>query len=162
MEARDKEGKTALHMAAARPESFVGGMSGVVQYLCEQGTGKEYKEARDNGGRTPLHDAAEKGRLLVVKYLCAQGVAIRTMNKDSKTPLDLAENMGHLEVVRYLAGRTEDTQAQAQVHALQSRLEATKRQYEEERQLQAAEEEAQTQAQNPMQTMQQPMDSADY
>ena len=44
--------------------------SGYVQYLCEQGADME---ARSGLGKTPLHLAANFGKLPVVQYLREQG-----------------------------------------------------------------------------------------
>ena len=55
---------TSLHVAA-----FEGHLP-VVKYLCVQGADKE---ARSNGGISPLLWAAYNGHLPVVQYLCEQG-----------------------------------------------------------------------------------------
>ena len=62
-------------------------------------------------GNTPLHCAAEKGALGVVKYLVSQGANIEAKNIRGKTPLYKAAEQGHLEVVRYLVSQGANIEA---------------------------------------------------
>lgn len=61
-------------------------------------------EARTKSGRTPLMNAAENGKLAVVKMLIEEGADIYAENpkQDKKTPLDYAKSGGHKEITKYL------------------------------------------------------------
>ena len=62
---------------------------------------------RDDNGRTPLHEAAFKGHLPVMQYLCEQGADQEARDNYGKTPLHMAYN-GHLPVVQYLCEQGAD------------------------------------------------------
>lgn len=59
-------------------------------------------EARDDGGNTPLHVAANRGRLDVVRLLAGRKVNIEARNVDGKTPLHLAATQSVGSVVTTL------------------------------------------------------------
>jgi ankyrin repeat protein len=59
--------------------------------------------ARDNRGRTPLHEAAENGRKDVVELLLANKVEVNPKSNDGSTPLHEAALAGHKDVVELLA-----------------------------------------------------------
>jgi hypothetical protein len=81
LEARDRDGDTALHMAAIQAGPAV------IAALIAAGADPD---ARSTGGQTPLFHAAEHGNLPAVKALLAAGADVNARNKDSDTPLDLA------------------------------------------------------------------------
>jgi len=62
---------------------------------------------------TPLHFAADKGHLDVVKYLVNQKTDINAQANGYSpgTPLHLASQNGHLDVVEYLVNRNADANA---------------------------------------------------
>lgn len=63
-------------------------------------------------GYTPLHVAAEKGHLEIVKTLIKNGAVVDARNKEMDTPLMLAvNNNGTLDVVKYLVEHGADIQA---------------------------------------------------
>jgi len=70
-------------ISGATPHSALNGHLPVVQYLCEQGAGKE---ARDRSGMTPLLWAARCGHLPVVQYLCEQGTDKEARSRNDMTP----------------------------------------------------------------------------
>jgi len=72
----------------------------VVQYMCEQGAGKE---ARDEDDWTPLHRAARYGHLPVMQYMCERGADKEARDQDDWTPLHWAAEDGHLPVMQYLS-----------------------------------------------------------
>ncbi|KAI9432179.1 ankyrin repeat-containing domain protein [Lactarius indigo] len=61
--------------------------------------------ARDWGGRVPLHDAANNGRLEVVRLLLKHGGNVNARGNNGSTPLDEAEMWGHTEIVELLSER---------------------------------------------------------
>ena len=77
----------ALHMARRLLEA--GATPGVVQ----------------QGGFTPLHEAALRGHAPLVELLLAHGADPRACNADGKSPSDCARDGGHVELARRLASR---------------------------------------------------------
>ena len=102
LEARDNEGRTALHWA-----TYFAHLA-VAQYLCEQGADEE---ARDGKGRTPVHLAAMRGHLSLLQYLSSQKIEFETMDDSFWTPLRFAAHNGHLPVVKYLCEQGADKEA---------------------------------------------------
>ena len=56
--------------------------------------------AKDSGGRTPLHQAADRDRVEVAKLLIEKGADINARDKYGYTPLSFAKN--HKEVADLL------------------------------------------------------------
>ena len=59
----------------------------------------------ENSKKTPMHLAASKGRLEVIRILVESGANIEVKNSDNKTPLDLAVQGSKTEIVRYLVSK---------------------------------------------------------
>lgn len=57
---------------------------------------------QDNFKRTPLMDAASRGREEIVKFLLVQSADIRKRDKEGKTAWDLAKEGGHLNLLPLL------------------------------------------------------------
>ena len=93
IEARDRDGDTALHMAAIQAGPAV---------IAALIAGGADPNARSTEGQTPLFHAAEHGNLQAVKALLAAGADVNARNKDSHTPLFYAIDQGHRPVVEAL------------------------------------------------------------
>ena len=80
--------------------AILGDQLDVIKYLFSRGSNKEFK---DKNLKTPLHTAAEDGKLNIVKYLVeiAQ-TQTDPIDKLGNLPIDLAEENKHKEVVEYL------------------------------------------------------------
>ena len=65
----------------------------------------------DNNGWTPLHIAAENGRLAVAGHLLARGAEVSAGNKDGWRPLHLAAREGHAAAAKLLVARGADVAA---------------------------------------------------
>lgn len=65
-------------------------------------------EARNNFGRTPLHNAASQGHIGVVEYLVSKGADVRCRDRDFRTPLYFAKNQNHGAVVEWLKSQGAD------------------------------------------------------
>jgi uncharacterized protein len=62
-------------------------------------------DARDKGGRTPLHEAAETNNADVVELLLASGVNVDAQDDDGKTPLQVAKEKESEAAIRLLEGK---------------------------------------------------------
>jgi ankyrin repeat protein len=58
--------------------------------------------ARQEGGNTPLHEAAFHGEAALARLLLAYGADPAQANTEGQTPLSLAEKHGHAEVLALL------------------------------------------------------------
>jgi ankyrin repeat protein len=66
---------------------------------------------RDYTGQTPLHGAAERGNVAIVRFLLENGAEINAADKDNRIPLHLAAQNGHIEIVKLLI----ETEAKVEV-----------------------------------------------
>ncbi|KAB5513499.1 ankyrin repeat-containing domain protein, partial [Coniochaeta sp. 2T2.1] len=85
---------SALHLAASL------GHVEIVQFLLAQ-IGTDI-DAKDDNGRTPLHEAAEAGHEVVVGVLYEGGANLELRESDEKSAADLAVAGGHLPVLEKL------------------------------------------------------------
>lgn len=85
---RDREGRTALHLAAANNDDEA------ICRLCELGADRNLK-ARN--GRTALHAGAAAGHVRIVELLLELGGDITAVDKDGWTAVALAEFNNHFE-----------------------------------------------------------------
>jgi ankyrin repeat protein len=83
IDAVNNKGQTALYIATNRSDQAKAGLC--VQALLAKGANIE---ARDSNGRTPLHNAAYRGQINVVKILLARGADIDVKNIWGQRPLD--------------------------------------------------------------------------
>ena len=60
------------------------------------------KDIRDNFGRTPLHEAAFRGHLKILRILIKHHVDKNLRDKNDNTALHLAASEGHFEACRIL------------------------------------------------------------
>jgi ankyrin repeat protein len=63
--------------------------------------GAEVNVAQD-GGWTPLHQAAAHGQVEIMKLLLAHGASVNAKSEDGTTPLQMAQNKGYPEAVEML------------------------------------------------------------
>lgn len=78
--AKDGEGKTALHKAAE------GGNEEVVELLLEKGINANTQDRRLR--ENPLHWAAPEGHVAMVQYLLKMGADVNTKDRYGRTALD--------------------------------------------------------------------------
>jgi len=81
--ARDAEGKTALHQLAENIFSYKD-PKGVAELLIAKGADVN---AADNDGRAPLHSAANTGGMEIAKLLIAKGSDVNASDKKGDRPL---------------------------------------------------------------------------
>ena len=118
---KDRSGRTALHYAAASSNS-----APIVRYLIEKNTfgsgegglgisglngrysddeqlTREFLNARDVYGKTPLHLACENNCKEPVRVLLSSGLAeLNACDNDDNTPLTIAYFAGHWELFEML------------------------------------------------------------
>ena len=91
--AKDKDGATPLHYAAA------GGQKAVAEALIAK---KANVNARKKDGVTPMIVAAAMGKFEVVQVLLDRGADAYAADKKERTALSVAQDGGHEEVVKLL------------------------------------------------------------
>ncbi len=74
----------------------------MVKYLVEEKNADV--NAKDNYGNTPLHWAAGRGHLPVVRYLIEKGAKVDAMNILGQTPCDLTNDEGIKVAMEYCVG----------------------------------------------------------
>ncbi|MDR3285786.1 MAG: ankyrin repeat domain-containing protein [Holosporales bacterium] len=89
---QDTQECTPLHWAASRH-------IGIVRVLLEA---RADKDAKDNGGGTPLHWAVYYRQTEIVQVLLEAGADKDVQNKNGDTPLDLAIAIGHDDIIALL------------------------------------------------------------
>ncbi len=112
--AKNKEGTTGLHIAAAKNKLHI--IEVLVHGFVSEKTGIEIKiqseiNALDTKHNTPLHHASQHGHLEVVRYLHENGADIHAKDINKNTALHYAAIYGHLEVVRYMLENNSDIEA---------------------------------------------------
>ena len=96
----DREGKTALHHAAA------GGNTEAVKLLIEGGAEVDPKDTLY--GRTPLHNAAYSGNAATAAVLLAHGANISAADNAGFQPIHAASRGGNLPVLKFLLEKGAD------------------------------------------------------
>ncbi|MBD0391455.1 ankyrin repeat domain-containing protein [Wolbachia endosymbiont of Pentalonia nigronervosa] len=91
--ARDKDDKTLLHLAAEKDTI------GAVKVLIDKGADLN---ARDQDGKTPLHLAAERNKIGAVKILIEEEADLNARDKNGRTPLHFAASNGNADIVEIL------------------------------------------------------------
>lgn len=102
--ARNTDGDTALHIAAAQVDS-----ADIATSLLEAGSDINAKGA---SGATPLHHAAHTADEEMVTVLLHWQADVDVKDSDEKTALHLAAENGQLDVARVLLGHGADTKAE--------------------------------------------------
>ena len=100
------EGRTLLHA------SSTDGLVDVTQWLLNIGLDAK---AQEDNHKTPLHSAAAKGRLEIVRILLGHGAYVNAVEvTHNYTPLHEASSGGHIDVVRVLIENEADVHARDQ------------------------------------------------
>lgn len=116
LDVRDKNGKTALALAATGPDDkdahniYLVGNEQAYKIVCRKllKAGIPIDEA-DSKGRTPLLIAAEKGFALIVEFLLEQGANVEAEDEDGETALDFAKQKKLAHVVQVLENHVRKT-----------------------------------------------------
>ena len=93
MNAKDENGKTALHRAAQ------GGNVDIVKVLIVKGADVN---AKDNDGETALHWAAQEGHFEVAKVLIEKGADVGAKDKNNETAIEVAIRHGHHQIAELI------------------------------------------------------------
>ena len=102
--ARDNFGENALHNASHGSGSEIGpSLSYVALLLLKHGADVNARTDKDKGHSTPLHIAAEYGRVEVVHVLLQHGADVDTEDGSGRTALQLASDRGHHEIMKLLS-----------------------------------------------------------
>ena len=79
----------------------------MMKYLWQRTSEFSRNPIQENlGGCTPIHYAANKGHLEIVKFLASYTSNPITTNQDGRTPIYYAARNGYLEIVKFLALKT--------------------------------------------------------
>lgn len=116
----DALGSTPLHDAILTGQTDAAVFLIMARAMAEPGLPRPSLRARDGAGNTPLHIAAQRGLLPVVKALVAAGASLGPLNNDRRTPLDAARANGRDDVVRFLAYFVQQQRAAATAAAAAS------------------------------------------
>ncbi|MFN7097869.1 MAG: ankyrin repeat domain-containing protein [Gammaproteobacteria bacterium] len=87
-----------------------------VKILIEKGANLHLQEGEqvhfyNNDENNPLHLAAEKGLLSIVKYLVSNGANVNARNRREVTPLHFAVHEGHASIIKFLIEKGADIEA---------------------------------------------------
>jgi len=91
----EDQGDTSLHGLAVSNH-----LQGLVSLLCEDSNVN--LDARDEFGYTPLHLAADRGHLSVVRFLLENGADRTIKDEDDLSAAELAQAAGHERIVQLL------------------------------------------------------------
>nr|XP_032816104.1 diacylglycerol kinase zeta-like isoform X4 [Petromyzon marinus] len=97
--ARDSEGRSVLHHAAA------GGHRDLVKHILETGPLELLDETEADTGNTALHSAAAGGHRTVCYFLVEAGASLLKINSKGDLAGDVAREAGELELAAFLENR---------------------------------------------------------
>ena len=122
IDATNIHGSTPLHVAI-KPQFPISANEGeyfhIVQLLVDAGADVEMS---DDGGRTPLHLAAQEADKASVQILLNRGANIKAEDSEGLLPLDHAADSNSLEVFSLLFKRWADVMAESSKDAVESWL----------------------------------------
>ena len=81
IDARDKDGSTALHCATWK------GLQSMVEFLLSQGADVNARNQNDHWGTTALHAAAHANQPAIAELLIEAGADVNALDLNGKTPL---------------------------------------------------------------------------
>src|SRR5208282_5613317 len=84
------------------------GFLAVAEVLLAHHADLNARDSQSNGERTPLHLAAERGNVEMLKWLIARGADINARSKNGSTPLGDAASAGQLDSIRVLLAAKAD------------------------------------------------------
>lgn len=113
VEAKDSDGRTALHLAARS------GKIEALQYLLSTGVDME---TQTNTGATPLLLAVGGGSFQATKVLLDSGANAEAKDKFGKNALNRADDKGHEKIAAYLKGEEYVEEENPQMQQLNSML----------------------------------------
>ncbi|XP_071583095.1 myotrophin isoform X1 [Heliangelus exortis] len=90
------------------PDSMNRGSKGQREFICEEFCNGEDVNRTLEGGRKPLHYAADCGQLEILEFLLLKGADINAPDKHNITPLLSAVYEGHVSCVKLLLSKGAD------------------------------------------------------
>ena len=102
VEAKDRNGRMALHLAAAN------GHGPIVELILDRGADMEAKE---NNGQTALHLAAANGHGPIVELIIDRGADMKAKENNGQTALHLVAANGRSPIVELIIDRGADMEA---------------------------------------------------
>ncbi len=97
IDAQTHEGGTAVLLAGWKTDNL-----DLVRLLVEQGA--DINIPNENGD-TPLMDAADLGKIVILKYLLENGADVNIKNDADHSALDIAIEKGHVDIIKLLKSR---------------------------------------------------------
>ncbi len=103
--------KTEKELERRQEVVFLASAKGDIEVVKQQLAAGRDVNAKDKGGGTPLHNAADGGHMEVAELLIAKGADVNAKDNYKRTPLHGAANNGQKEIVELLVTRGADVNA---------------------------------------------------